>query len=134
MSQQNDAAVTTGEGYAISRLDALGEGYGFRKIRIPLGVTAFGANALVLPPGIAAGEGHYHDEQQELYVVLSGAVEIEFDDGTRHLLEHGGVARVDASTVRRLHTPADAGDTTVLVVGGKDGYVGRDAHAASPSA
>ena len=31
-------------GYAISSLDELGEGYGFRKIRPALGVTAFGAN------------------------------------------------------------------------------------------
>ena len=29
-------------GYAFSSLDELGEGYGFRKIRKPLGVTAFG--------------------------------------------------------------------------------------------
>ena len=38
--------------YAISSLDELGEGYGFRKIRAALGVTAFGANALVMPPGL----------------------------------------------------------------------------------
>ena len=39
-------------GYAISSLDELGEGYGFRKIRSALGVTAFGANALVMAPGL----------------------------------------------------------------------------------
>lgn len=133
MSDQPDARVTTGEGYAIARLDDLGEGYGFRKIRVPLGVTAFGANALVLPPGISAGEGHYHDEQEELYLVMSGSLELEFGDGTRHRLEPGALARVDASTVRRLHTPADAGDTTVVIVGGKDGYVGRDGRPATPS-
>ena len=38
-------------GYAVSSLDQLGEGYGFRKIRRGIGVTAFGINALVLPPG-----------------------------------------------------------------------------------
>jgi len=134
MNDQHGVHVTTGRGYSVSSLSALGDGYGFRKIRVPLGVTAFGVNALVLPPGIAGGEGHYHDEQDELYVVLSGKVEIEFDDGTRHLLEPGGLAHVEARTVRRLHTPADAGDTTVLVVGGKGGYVGRDAHVATPNA
>ena len=36
-------------GHAFGTLDELGEGYGFRKIRQPLGVTAFGANAIVLP-------------------------------------------------------------------------------------
>lgn len=133
MTDTHDSAVTAGEGYSISSLDSLGDGYGFRKIRVPLGLEAFGANALVLPPGIAAGEGHYHDIQDELYVVLAGKLEIEFDDGTRHLLQPGGLAHVAAKTIRRLHTPQDAGDTTVLVVGGKDGYVPRDAHQATPN-
>ena len=38
-------------GYAFSSLDELGDGV-FRKIRPGLGITAFGANALVLAPGI----------------------------------------------------------------------------------
>ena len=38
-------------GYSVNSLDALGEGYGFRKIRKELGVNAFGVNALVFPPG-----------------------------------------------------------------------------------
>jgi hypothetical protein len=38
----------SGDGYSVSSLDALGEGPGFRKIRGPLGVTAFGINAIVL--------------------------------------------------------------------------------------
>jgi hypothetical protein len=36
---------------AFSTLDELGEGYGFRKIRSPLGVTAFGVNAIFYPAG-----------------------------------------------------------------------------------
>ena len=41
-------------GYKIASLDELGEGYGFRKIRAALGVTAFGVNALVFPPTTTA--------------------------------------------------------------------------------
>ena len=41
--------------YVVSSLDQLGEGYGFRKIRQGLGVTAFGINAIVLPPGYEPG-------------------------------------------------------------------------------
>ncbi|HEY2318438.1 MAG TPA: hypothetical protein VGH67_09080 [Solirubrobacteraceae bacterium] len=37
--------TTQGDGYAVSSLDAMGEGYGFRKVRRELGVTAFGMNA-----------------------------------------------------------------------------------------
>jgi hypothetical protein len=38
-------------GYAFGSIDELGEGYGFRKVRHALGVTAFGVNAIVYPPG-----------------------------------------------------------------------------------
>ena len=41
--------VIEGEGFAVAALDALGDGYGFRKVRRELGVTAFGVNAIVLP-------------------------------------------------------------------------------------
>jgi len=39
-------------GYQVSSLDELGDGYGFRKIRKPLGVTAFGVLLLAIrrPP------------------------------------------------------------------------------------
>lgn len=43
--------VIVGEGYAVGHIDALGAGYGFRKVRRPLGVTAFGVNALVRSEG-----------------------------------------------------------------------------------
>jgi hypothetical protein len=44
-----------GKGYAVSSLDELGDGYGFRKIRQGLGVTAFGINAVVLPSHYESG-------------------------------------------------------------------------------
>ena len=34
-------------GYAFGSIDELGEGYGFRKVRHALGVTAFGVNAII---------------------------------------------------------------------------------------
>ena len=39
-------------GYAFSSVDELGEGFGFRKVRGALGVTAFGVNAIVYPAGL----------------------------------------------------------------------------------
>jgi mannose-6-phosphate isomerase-like protein (cupin superfamily) len=116
--------VRTGEGYAVGSLDDLGDGPGFRKIRKGLGVTAFGVNAIVLPPGIETGF-HYHDKQEELYFVHRGAVEIEFGDGSVHALAAGGMARVDAATVRKLRNPGDV-DAVYVCAGGADGYVGRD--------
>jgi quercetin dioxygenase-like cupin family protein len=122
--------VTTGEGYSIATLDSLGEGPGFRKIRKPLGVTAFGVNALVVPAGYG-GPMHYHEEQEELYFVHKGKARFEFGDGTEHELGPGGVVWADAPTVRRFHSIGDE-DLVIFVVGGKDGYVGRDGKTAEP--
>src|ERR1051325_2196012 len=90
-----------GDGYAVGSLDGLGDNYGFRKIRRDLGVTAFGVNALVLPPGFETG-AHFHDEQEELYFVHEGRIEMEFGDGSTHVLGPGGLARVDAATLRKV--------------------------------
>ena len=116
--------VVKGDGYAVASLDGLGEGYGFRKVRKGLDVTAFGVNAIVMPAGYESGR-HFHDEQEELYFVHSGEMEIEFGDGSTHHLGPGGLARVDAHTVRRLRNVGDT-DAIYLCAGGKDGYVGRD--------
>jgi mannose-6-phosphate isomerase-like protein (cupin superfamily) len=124
MSQDLVREPIAGEGYAVASLDGLGEGYGFRKIRRELDVKAFGANAIVLPAGFVTGR-HFHEEQEELYFVHAGTIEMDFGDGSTHRLGPGGMARVDASTVRRLRNVGDD-DAVYVIVGGKDGYVGRD--------
>ena len=121
----SENGISSGEGYAVANLDDLGEGPGFRKIRKPLGVTAFGVNAIVLPPSYSTGSP-FHDEQEELYFLHQGEVEIEFNDGTRHRLQPGGLAWVDAPTHRKIHNVSDSEEAVYVVVGGKDGYVGRD--------
>ena len=90
--------------HAFGWIDELGEGYGFRKVRKPLGVTAFGVNAIVMPPHFD-GFNHYHDLQDELYFVHSGTARFEVGDD----------------------------DLVLLVVGGKDGYVERDGHLVDPA-
>jgi quercetin dioxygenase-like cupin family protein len=116
--------VTAGDGYAVGHLDDLGDGPGFRKVRKGLGVTAFGVNAIVMPPGIETGS-HYHDEQEELYFVHRGTIEMEFGDGSKQRLREGCLARVDAATPRKIRNTGDV-DAVYLIAGGKDGYVGRD--------
>lgn len=113
-----------GDGYAAANIDALGEGPGFRKIRRALGVTAFGINAVVIPPGVETGV-HYHDEQEETYLVHRGLIEFEFGDGRKLTLGPGGVVRVDAATHRLLRNVGEE-DAVFVCAGGKDGYVGRD--------
>jgi quercetin dioxygenase-like cupin family protein len=116
--------VVQGDGYAVANVEALGDGPGFRKVRRELGVTAFGVNAIEIPPDFETGR-HYHDEQEELYVVLRGRVRIRLNDQAEHLLGPGGMARVDASTVRQIKNVGDE-PALFLCAGGKDGYVGRD--------
>jgi quercetin dioxygenase-like cupin family protein len=117
-------AVEKGEGWAVANVEAMGEGPGFRKIRRELDVTAFGVNAIEIPAGYETGR-HYHDEQEELYFVHRGRIEMTFHDGDSRVLGPGGVARVDASTVRKLKALGDE-PALYVCVGGKDGYVGRD--------
>jgi len=113
-----------GDGFTVANVDALGEGPGFRKLRRELGVTAFCVYAIELPAGMETGR-HFHDEQQELYFVHRGRIEMTFNDGDSHVLGPGGLARVEASTVRKIKNVGDE-PALYVIAGGKDGYVGRD--------
>jgi mannose-6-phosphate isomerase-like protein (cupin superfamily) len=117
--------TTTGDGWAVGSLDGMGEGPGFRKVRKELGVTAFGVNAVVMPPGYASGR-HMHERQQELYFVHRGTIEFTFNDGETQVLGAGGFARVDPATVRSFRNVSESEDAVYLAVGGAGGYVGRD--------
>ena len=115
-------------GHATTSIDGLGEGI-FRKVRQALGVTAFGVNVLVLPPRTSWFE-HAHDEQDELYFVHHGRAGAEVA-GERFQLDEGGLCHVEAQTRRRFWNAGDD-ELVLLIVGGKDGYVGRDGRLAHP--
>ena len=116
-------------GHAFGSIEELGSGYGFRKVRQALGVTAFGANVIVYPPRYE-GFMHYHEQQDELYFVHRGTARFEVDGETRELGE-GGVCHVESTTPRRVSNAGDD-DLILFVVGGKDGYVGRDGQLVNP--
>jgi mannose-6-phosphate isomerase-like protein (cupin superfamily) len=116
--------------HAFSSIDELGEGFGFRKVRRALGVTAFGVNAIVYPAGYD-GFHHYHDTQDELYFVHSGTARVEVEGEVREL-GPGGLLHVEATTPRKVSNSGDE-PLVLLVVGGKDGYVERDGHMVDPA-
>jgi mannose-6-phosphate isomerase-like protein (cupin superfamily) len=118
-------------GYAFTSVDELGDDYGFRKVRRALGVTAFGVNAIVMPPGFK-GFHHYHDTQDELYFVHSGRARIEIEGEMREL-GSGGLCHVESTTPRRVSNASEDEDLVLLVVGGKGGYVERDGHMVDPA-
>lgn len=115
--------------YLAASIDDLGDGV-FRKIRPALGVTAFGVNAIVLPPATEWFR-HYHDTQDELYFVHHGRAGFEVADD---VFEYGpgGVVHVESTTPRRFWN-AGSDHLVLLVVGGKNGYVGRDGHMVDPA-
>ena len=110
-------------GYSISSFDQLGSGHGFRKVRNELGVTAFGVNFVVFPPHYE-GPNHYHDTQDELYLVHRGAAVFTID-GEEHDVGEGGLVHVESTTQRMISNRTDD-DLVLYVVGGKGGYVERD--------
>jgi mannose-6-phosphate isomerase-like protein (cupin superfamily) len=117
-------------GHSHTSIGELGDG-AFRKVRRALGITSFGANVLVLPPG-EANRAHYHDEQDELYFVHEGQAIFDFPDD-RIEVRPGGLVHVEAATPRRVTNPG-SNDLVMLVIGAKDGYVGRDGNPVSPKA
>jgi mannose-6-phosphate isomerase-like protein (cupin superfamily) len=100
-------------------------------VRAALGVTAFGVNAVVYPPGYE-GFHHYHEQQDELYFVHSGRARVEVGGETREL-GPGGLVHVTSTTPRKVSNASDSDDLVMLVVGGKDGYVGRDGMLVDPA-
>lgn len=116
--------VETGEGWAVGSVDGMGDGFGFRKIRKELGVKEMGINAIVVPARYDATT-HSHERQEELYIVLDGEIEMTFPGDEVRLLGPGGIARVDAQTIRRIRNVSRE-PATYVCVGAEGGYVGRD--------
>ena len=116
--------------HSFTTLDELGDGPGFRKVRRALGVTAFGVNGVVYPPG-QEGFLHYHERQDELYFVHSGRALVEVGGETREL-GPGGLCHVESTTPRKISNPSETDDLVILVIGGKDGYVERDGMLVDP--
>ena len=117
-------------GYAFSSVDELGDGV-FRKIRQELGITAFGANAVVLASGVES-RPHFHDDQDELYFVHRGRARFEVGDEVREL-GPGGLCHVESTTPRRVSNASEEEELVLLVVGGSGGYVERDGQMVDPA-
>jgi len=83
-------------------------GGGFRRVRAGLGVTSFGLAVIDLPPNFTIFPEHdqTHDDQEEVYTLLSGRVTLRVGgaDGEEYDLEPGVFARVGATEKRKLIT------------------------------
>jgi mannose-6-phosphate isomerase-like protein (cupin superfamily) len=115
--------------HRVTTIDALGPGV-FRKLRRELGVTAFGVNAIVLPPG-SEWFNHFHHRQDELYFVHAGKAGFDVGGGSFEL-GPGGAVHVETTTPRRFWNAGDD-ELVLLAIGGHDGYVERDGEMVDPA-
>ncbi len=105
---------------SIDELPTLWDGFA-KLVRAGLGIAAFGANIMDLPPDYSTAS---HDEaesgQQELYVALRGSGSVDID-GLRVPLDPDHLVRVDAAAARALSSGPDG--LRVLCIGGVPGGV-----------
>jgi uncharacterized cupin superfamily protein len=106
-----------------------------RKLGDPAGLTQFGVNLLVLPPGAWSSQRHWHTEADEFVYVLSGEV-ILVTDGGEEVLRAGDAAGFKAGDTNGhcLQNRA-AGEARVLEVGTRtpnDGAFYSDIDMAAP--
>jgi uncharacterized cupin superfamily protein len=95
---------------------------GFRRVRAGLGVTAFGMQVIELPPNadMYPEHDHSHDEQEEVYLALSGRATLRVGE-EEFTLEPGVFARVGALERRKIVTGEES--VRILAVGATPGSV-----------
>jgi uncharacterized cupin superfamily protein len=107
------------KGARIDELPGLWDGFA-RLVRPGLGLSAFGANVMNLPPDY---ETKSHDEsgsgQEELYVCLGGSGAVAIDGGQDLPLDADRLAAVGPATARTLKSGPEG--LRVLIIGGVPG-------------
>ena len=97
-------------------------GGGFRRVRAGLGVSSFGLAVIDLPPNFQHFPEHdqTHDDQEEVYTILSGQATLTVGD-EEYELEPGVFARVGATEKRKLITGDEP--ARILAMGATPGRV-----------
>ncbi len=110
--------------HAVKKIDDLEAVYGgaFKRARAELGVESFGMQIIDMPANYEGYPEHDHSEdgQEEVYLALRGAGEIEIEN-ERFPLDQDHITRVGPGVKRKVW-PGETG-VRVLVLGGKAGDV-----------
>ena len=108
--------------YSVRQIDDMeGVVFGaFKRARAELGVTSFGMQVIDMPANATQHPEHDHlsDGQEEVFVVLRGAGEIEID-GERQAIDPDTMVRVGPEPKRKLWAGPDG--MRVLALGGVPG-------------
>ena len=101
--------------YEVITADDVGDVYAgtsvpgeFRPLTEPLGAEQVAVTLIRIPPhsDFEQGTGHFHDEQEELYIVARGTLTMRFGDAIRKV-GPGAVARVAPRTARSHRNEGD---------------------------
>jgi uncharacterized cupin superfamily protein len=114
------------DGTTFGKLDPAGEDR-FQRLRAELGVETFGLNLIRLGPG-ARGRIHAHERQEEVYIVLEGALTLGLGEDEERTLQVGECARF-APGVRRQLVNRGRERCVLLAMGGAQPHEGRDGQA-----
>jgi mannose-6-phosphate isomerase-like protein (cupin superfamily) len=99
----------------------------FQPLRRELEASAFGLNQIVLRPG-QRGRIHRHERQEEVYLVLDGALTLLLGPDEELTLERGELIRI-APDVRRQLVNRGPATLVILAIGGAGEHQGRDGEA-----
>jgi uncharacterized cupin superfamily protein len=106
--------------------DADVSGRWYRRLASAGGLTQFGVSQVTLKPGAWSSQRHWHDEEDEFLVMISGEAVLVEDDG-RTVLSAGDCAAFPAGVTDGHHLRNESDQDCVFVVvgsgaGGAGGY------------
>ena len=107
IEQQNTTGYPPPYNYAVA-------GRWVRRLAGPAGLTVMGASHVVLKPGAWTSQRHWHAEEDELLVVVSGEAVLVEDDGET-LLRPGDIAAWPKG-VRNGHTIQNRSDADCSLI------------------
>jgi mannose-6-phosphate isomerase-like protein (cupin superfamily) len=102
-------------GYTIVRADDVDDHYAgttvpgeFRRLTDALGAEQLALTLIRVPPhsDFEQGTGHYHEQQEEIYVVTRGTLTMRFGDAIEHVAA-GSAVRVAPRTPRSHRNEGD---------------------------
>ncbi|MXP28155.1 cupin domain-containing protein [Porphyrobacter algicida] len=109
---------TNATGYP-APFDAEVEGRWYRRLARPAGLTKMGASHVVLKPGAYSSQRHWHREEDELVVMVSGEAVLLEDDGET-VVKPGDVLawRAGIENGHRLHNRGESNCVFVAISAG----------------
>lgn len=94
------------------------EGRWVRKLAPMFGLADFGASHVTLKPGAASSQRHWHEEEDELVIMLSGEA-VLLDDNGKTVLRAGDVAIFPKNDGNGHHILNESAEDCVFVAIGR---------------